>query len=442
MRIAIVGTGISGLTAAWKLHERHELTLFEAADYVGGHTNTIDVCLDGERHSIDTGFIVFNERTYPNFIALLDELHVASQPTSMGFSVRCDRTGLEYMGSHLNGLFAQRRNLVSPGFYRMLRDIVRFNREAVELLDDDATEITVSDYLASRAYSAEFIEHYLLPMGSAIWSCPRGLFARFPMRFIVEFYRNHGLLQITGRPAWRVIQGGSRTYVERLIAPFRRSIRLKTPVLGVRRHGEGVAVTFPGGTEHFDHVIFACHGDQALRILADPSPIERETLRSFPYESNLAILHTDTSVLPRRRRAWAAWNYRLTQRLPERATVTYQMNILQGLTSRNVFCVTLNDEEGIQRDRIIRRIEYRHPVYTLARAAAQRRHPELVNSNWTSYCGAYWGNGFHEDGVVSALAVCRAIDTEGTSCTAPFTRVASGTVDSRPFGTNSVIGCS
>jgi len=411
MKIAIIGSGISGLTAAHYLRERHNITVFEANAYIGGHTNTLDVELEGERHRIDTGFIVFNDWTYPNFIRLLDEIGVPSQPTDMSFSVRCDLTGLEYKGSNLNGLFSQRRNLLRPGFYRMLRDILRFNRESLALLELDHEQLTIGEYVRQAKYSREFVDHYLFPMGSAIWSCPSSTFALFPIRFVVEFYRNHGLLSVMKRPVWRVIQNGSRTYVDTLTRPFRDRIILNCPVQSVRRSVEGVEVhTLPRGTERFEHVIFACHSDQALRMLGDPSATETELLGAFPYESNLAVLHTDSTVLPLQRRAWAAWNYHVQSAASDKATVTYNMNMLQGLHSRHVFCVTLNGEEQINPQAIIQRIVYQHPIFTTRRAAAQRRHHELIDSNDTSFCGAYWGNGFHEDGVNSALAVCQVLN--------------------------------
>lgn len=418
LRIAVIGAGVSGLTAAYRLAERHQVTLLEANDYLGGHTNTVDVALDGERHAIDVGFVVFNERNYPHFSALLNELGIASRPTSMGFSVRCDRSGLEYSGSSLGGLFAQRSNLVRPRFYRLLADILRFNRQAPrDILEQAArgvtNETTVGEYLERGRYSREFVQYYLLPMGSAIWSCPLGTFAEFPIRFIVEFFRNHGLLDLRGRPTWRVVDGGSRTYVEALLRRFRGCVRVATPIARVRRLADRVEVTPQGTVEPlaFDHVVFACHSDQALAMLADPSPTERELLSAFPYERSTAVLHTDQSLLPRRRRAWASWNYHLEPDSPRRATVTYCMNILQGIRSRHVFNVTLNCDHRIAPEKVLRRFTFEHPIFTTRRAAAQSRHGELIDANRTSYCGAYWRNGFHEDGVVSALAVCRTLNS-------------------------------
>ena len=416
MKIAIIGAGISGLTAAYKLSPLHEITLFEANDYLGGHTNTVDVEFSGQRHAIDTGFIVFNDWTYPNFIELLDELGVRSRPTSMSFSVRSEPDDLEYNGSSLNGLFAQRRNLLRPGFYRMMADIVRFNREAPQQVLGTQTgdHTTVGEYLSRYRYSAEFTNHYLLPMGSAIWSCPLGTFENFPIRFIVEFYRNHGLLSLRHRPTWRVIEGGSRSYVVKMVRSLAERVRIQTPIERVLRQKDSVLVQPTGQlAQRFDHCIFACHSDQALRILADPTPAEQTILSEFPYGSNSAILHTDQSVLPKRRRAWASWNYHLfsssRDSKAQSASVTYCMNLLQNLRSQHVINVTLNSDERVDDSKVLRRFVYHHPIFTTRRNAAQARHSELINANRTSYCGAYWGNGFHEDGVVSALRVCSVL---------------------------------
>lgn len=447
-KIAIVGSGISGLTAAWKLGTVHDVTLFEADSRLGGHTNTVDVQLDGRQYAIDTGFIVFNDRTYPKFIRMLNELGVRSRPTSMSFSVRCDRTGTEYCGSSLNGLFAQRSNLLRPRFWTLIRDILRFGREATSIADttDSLTDrdskglnstsetMTVAEFLKAGRYSKAFAELYLLPMGAAIWSCPTGTFAEFPVRFVIEFYRNHGLLSLRDRPTWRVIEGGSRTYVDALRSRLRGTVYLNSPIRSVRRDSESVEVTAEGhGRMRFDHIVFACHSDQALKLLADPTPVEKDVLSAFPYERSVALLHTDTSVLPKRRHAWASWNYHLQANVsgterpalapqsstalqprsssadirPTRgATVTYCMNILQHIQSPHVFSVTLNSEDRIDPRTILGRYVYEHPVFTTRRAAAQSRHHELIDTGRTSFCGAYWRNGFHEDGVVSALAVC------------------------------------
>lgn len=422
MKIAIIGSGISGLTAAWLLHSTHEITVFEANDYIGGHTHTIDVDIDGEQLAIDTGFIVYNDWTYPNFIELLKRLDVDSQPTEMSFSVRCDKSRIEYNGSNLNGLFAQRSNLLKPKFHRLWLDILRFNREALELLEADHEKQTVDEYVSEQGYSRQFSDLYLIPMGAAIWSCPPETFGRFPIRFIVEFYRNHGLLSIRNRPQWRVISGGSARYVEKLTAPFKDRIRLNTPVESITRDETGVTIlASDSDAERFDHVIFACHSDQALKILGNTATsAERNVLKEFPYQKNSAVLHWDESVLPERRRVWASWNYHIDGSMPfgtsvtsensgHSATVTYNMNILQRLQSQRTYCVTLNRDSEIDPTRVIGRYEYHHPVYTTERRAAQQRHDELIHQNLTSFCGAYWGNGFHEDGVNSAIAVCRQL---------------------------------
>ena len=408
MRIGIVGAGISGLVCAHLLGEDHDVTVFEAGEYLGGHTNTVVVDLDGDKQFVDTGFIVFNDSYYPNFRRLLDRLGVDSQLTSMSLSVRCDSANLEYAGATLRSLFAQPRNLARPAFWRMLRDVVRFQREgpaALAYLDD---QTTVQTFVADGKYSDEFVRYFLAPMGSALWSSPAGDFLRFPVRFIIEFFANHGMMQITGRPPWRVIKGGSARYVEALAARSRAACRLLCPIRSVKRDINEVLVRHDSGLESFDHIIFACHSDQALSILgAEASAGEREILSHFPYQYNDTVLHTDTSVLPRRRRAWACWNYHLGVDLHRSAAVTYNMNLLQSLRSPHTFCVSLN-EQGIDPSKVIRRLAYHHPVFLPGRQAMQARHAELIGPNRTSYCGAYWGFGFHEDGVRSALAVCRS----------------------------------
>ncbi|MDX1946507.1 MAG: FAD-dependent oxidoreductase [Pirellulaceae bacterium] len=443
MKIAIIGAGISGLTAAYRLQREHEVTLLEAADYAGGHTNTIDVPAGGDWLAIDTGFIVFNDRTYPNFIQLLDELGVESHPTSMGFSVRCEQSGLEYAGTGLDGLFAQRGNLFSPRFYRLISDWLRFNRLAPRVLAEVDETLTVSEFFRQHPFSRTFLDHYFLPMGSAVWSCPRSAIEQFPIRFIVQFYGNHGLLSLRDRPKWRVIDGGSRTYVTALLGRLNATVRLRSPVTAIRRDEAGVQLSVRGQTtpENYDHVIFACHSDQALRILGPAATTtEREVLSSFPYEHNLAILHTDASILPHSRRAWASWNYLSPREDPAKTTVTYNMNLLQGLTAKETYCVSLNCESRLDPAKVIRRIDYHHPVFGAGRSAAQRRHPELLGPNRTSFCGAYWGNGFHEDGVTSALAVCRNLAS--LPCTVASTRAMSAIADSRPAPTSFVTGCS
>lgn len=404
MKIAIIGSGIAGNIVAYRLRELHDITVFEANDYVGGHVNTVEVAAGDKKLAVDTGFIVFNDRTYPNFISLLDELGVASQPSQMSFSVQCQRTKLEYNGTTLNTLFAQRRNLFRPSFYRMIRDILRFNRHAPVALTNTDDDTLLDDYVAANDYSPEFVNHYLLPMCAAIWSADPSAVGRVPARFIVRFLENHGLLSINDRPVWRVIEGGSRTYVERLIAGHRDRVRLSLPVEWIRRHPGSVEVKACGlEPERFDHVFVACHSDQALKMLSDPSSLEREILGAIRYQTNYAVLHTDEAVLPRRRLAWAAWNYNIAGRQHGPASVTYNMNILQGLKSPHTYCVTLNDSARIDPNKVIKHITYDHPWFTRESVAAQRRHAEINGANRTFFCGAYWRNGFHEDGVVSAL---------------------------------------
>lgn len=418
MRIAIVGGGIAGLTAARELHGEHEITLFEAGDHAGGHTNTVPVEIGGEAYEIDTGFIVFNRPNYPRFSRMLDDLGVATKPTDMSFSVRCDRTGLEWCGSGWNRIFAQRRNLLRPGFLGMLRDVARFCREAPRILEEGAADLTVDEYLAREGYGRRFAEHYLVPMGAALWSCPSRGFRRFPVRFVVEFFENHGMLLRKGRPEWLVVTGGSRRYVDEMTRPFTDRIRLHSPVTRVRRHPDRVDVTVASRDPRpFDRVVIACHADQALRMLADPTPAETAVLSAFPYLANEAVLHTDESVLPRSPRARASWNYHVRADDPDRVAVTYDMNRLMGLDAPHRFLVTLNDDEGIDPAKVIRRIAYHHPTFRPGRDAALARRPEILGANRTTYCGAYFGYGFHEDGVASAHLAVRSLVGERAEVT-------------------------
>lgn len=407
MKIAVIGTGIAGMVAAHRLHRDHDITVFEANDYIGGHTRTVDVALDDERYAIDTGFIVFNNWTYPNFVKLLDELGVAYQPSRMSFSVQCERSGLEYNGTSLNTLFAQRRNLLRPSFHRMIADILRFNHSAPRLLDHDDSHMTLGEYLQTNGYSHQFIEHYIMPMGAAIWSADPAHMQNVPARYFVQFFHNHGMLSVNDRPLWQVVTGGSRCYTDKLTAPYRHRIRLSCPVTSVHRLRDHVEVRLDGGKmELFDHVFIACHSDQALRLLPDATTVEREVLGAIPYQENEAVLHTDAELLPKRRLAWAAWNYHILPHAPGRVAVTYNMNILQSVHAPSQFCVTLNHSEAINPHKIINRIVYHHPIYTAASVAAQKRQSEINGTQRTYFCGAYWGYGFHEDGVKSALIAC------------------------------------
>ncbi|MDN6858972.1 FAD-dependent oxidoreductase [Pseudomonas sp. CAN2814] len=407
MRIAIVGSGIAGLVTAYLLARRHEVTVFESADWIGGHTHTVDVSWQGRSYAIDTGFIVFNDWTYPHFIQLLDQLGVASQATSMSFSLHDPASGLEYNGNTLDSLFAQRRNLLSPGFWGMLRDILRFNREARDDLAHARLDPqqSLGDYLRERGYGQRFIEHYIVPMGAAIWSMPRGRLLEFPLQFFVRFFDNHGLLSINRRPQWRVLQGGSRAYIEPLCRSFRDRIRLSCPVQRVERDSDGVTLTSSQGSERFDKVVFACHSDQTLALLASPDAAEREVLGALRYAESDVVLHTDTRLLPQRRKAWAAWNFRLNDARHLPPTVTYNMNLLQGIDAPATFCVSLNQGDAVDPSQVLARFRYAHPQYDLAGVAAQARQASLQGQQHSYFCGAYWGIGFHEDGVVSALAV-------------------------------------
>lgn len=413
MKIAIVGTGIAGNVAAYRLHGAgHEITVYEAQTWVGGHTHTHRIELEGDVHHVDTGFIVYNERTYPHFVSLLHELGVSSRPTSMSFSVRHDAHGLEYNGTSLDGLFADRRNVVRPSFLRMLADILRFHRAAPALLASSGQEIPLRDYLVTLGLGARFVDDYLVPMGAAIWSTHPDRMLDFPARFFVRFLHNHGMLTVNDRPTWRVVQGGSARYVERLTRSWSDRIRRACPVERVRRRRDGVLVKARGAAEErFDHVFLACHADEALHLLADPSPDERAVLGALPYQRNEALLHTDTRLLPRRQRARAAWNYHVLQGEPssQGVALTYDMNVLQGITARETFCVTLNASAHVDPSRVLARMIYDHPLFTPEGVAAQQRHADISGTphaadpvGRTHYCGAYWRNGFHEDGVVSA----------------------------------------
>jgi predicted NAD/FAD-binding protein len=411
MKIAVVGAGIAGLTSAYTLSRAHEVTVFEAGHYAGGHANTVDVTDGGRQMPIDTGFIVFNEPNYPHLCRLFDALDVASHESEMSFAVRCERTGREWNGSSLNQVFAQRRNLLRPSHWKMLADIVRFHREApdvMKMLDDS---VSVSQWIERQHYSRAFADYYLLPLGASLWSCSAKHFSNFPMCFVLEFLNNHHMLQVEGRPVWRTVTGGSREYVKRIVLPFAERLHLNAPVSKVERVAAGVDVTVADGTpQHYDEVIFACHADQALSVLADPDDEERDVLGCFPYQKNIAVLHKDTSVLPTRRRAWASWNFAIPSDVSEEVNVTYNMNLLQKLDAENTWSVSLNPGQRIAPDLEAARFVYDHPMFTAGRAEAQARHASLVRRRGISYCGAYWGFGFHEDGARSAVAVCDAFD--------------------------------
>ncbi len=410
MKVAVVGTGISGMVAARELCGEHDVTVFEAGDRIGGHTNTIDVATPDGLLAVDTGFIVFNEKTYPRFCKLMRELGVAWQESEMSFSVRCEATGLEYNGTSLDGLLAQRSNALRPRFWRMVRDIMRFYREAPAVLEHDDYDTTLGEYLDRGGYSTVFVEKHLVPMGAAVWSSRPETMRAFPLRFLVQFFHNHGFLQVADRPQWLVIQGGSREYVKRLTRPYRDRIQLCTPVVSVRRRPLGVELrTAAGETATFDRVVLATHADTSLRMLRDASKREREVLGAFGYQRNEAVLHTDDCLMPRRGRAWASWNYHVTDPPTELPTVTYWMNNLQSLSIETPYLVTLNRTAAVAPEKVLRSFVYHHPIYSVASVAAQRRHAEIDGQDGVHFCGAYWSYGFHEDGVKSAQRVVQNI---------------------------------
>jgi predicted NAD/FAD-binding protein len=395
------------MVAAARLHRGHEVTVFEAGSHVGGHTNTIDVLWQGRHYAVDTGFIVFNDWTYPRFIALLNELGVEYQDSNMSFSLRDERNGLEYNGTSINTLFAQRMNALRPSFLRMIADILRFNERSLELLAGSDDALTLGEYLDANRYSRAFREQFIVPMGMSIWSATERAMLSFPARFFVEFFDKHGFLNVNRRPVWQAIKGGSREYMRKLAAPLAQRIRLNTPVTSVRRDAAGVTIrTAINTVERFDHVFIACHSDQALKILQDPSEAEREVLRAIPYQENEAVLHTDERLLPRAPLARAAWNYHLLavrdNAMRDRVALTYDMNVLQSLDAPVRFLVTLNRTADIDPAKVLKTLTYHHPVYLPSGVAAQKRRADISGVNRTFYCGAYWRYGFHEDGVVSA----------------------------------------
>lgn len=410
-RIAVIGAGISGLTSAWLLAEHHDVQLFEAGSQAGGHTNTRPVELGGQTWPVNTGFIVFNDWTYPNFIKLMDTLKVFHEVSDMSFSVGSASSGLQYNGTSLNTLFAQRRNLFNPSFLKMIREILRFNRQTRRDLTNNAIAKgeTLGEYLNRNGYSRFFRDYYIVPMGAAIWSAPKVMLEQFPIRFFLQFFNNHGMLSVDDRPTWRVISGGSARYVDRMMERLEPLAHLNAPVTSVRRYEDHVTVAVNGEGLVFDQVIFACHSDQTLRMLDDATDDERGILGAIRYQDNDVVLHTDSSLLPSNRRAWAAWNYHIPEHATEPVSVTYNMNILQNFhAAPETFCVTLNRTADIAPDRIIERYRYAHPVFTQDAVAAQERYHDIGGRNRSHFCGAYWFNGFHEDGVRSALRVTEA----------------------------------
>lgn len=409
MKIAIVGTGISGLVAAHRLHPEHEIAVYEAGDRIGGHTHTVPVAAEDGTHWVDTGFIVFNDRNYPRFEALLDELGVPTQPSHMSFSVSDGAGRFEYSGTP-RGLFARPAHLLSPTFLGMLRDWRRFNREARALIGMNGTAPSLGHWLEQQGFSRHFIERLIVPQASAVWSADPAQMWSFPASFMAEFFDNHGMYSLRDRPRWRTVSGGSRRYVEAIARPWRDRVRLRAAVQRIERLPHAVRIEADGcESEEFDQVVLATHSDQALAVLGDPTEAERDVLGAIPYQPNEAVLHTDATLMPRRRAAWASWNFHLAPEPAAGTTVTYWMNNLQRLGSRQDYFVTLNQGGRIDPAAVIRRISYDHPVYTKEGVAAQARHAEISGHRRTHYCGAYWGWGFHEDGVLSAIRACEGI---------------------------------
>jgi hypothetical protein len=413
MRIAIIGSGVSGLVCAHLLHPHHDVVLFEADGRPGGHSHTHRVELPDLTVDVDTGFLVYNTRTYPLFCSLLDRLAVDTQPSDMSFSVSDESTGIEWRGTSADTVFAQRRNVVNPAFLHMLADVGRFNRLARGLIEDPPPdEVTLEEVLAPHRWSAGFRDWYLVPLGSSIWSADPTTFTRIPAATFAHFFARHGLLKLRDQPAWRTVTGGSQRYVEAILRPLRADgrLRLGMPVGKIRREPGRVEVVGPAGPEEFDHVIVATHSDQALDLLSDADRAEREILGAIRYQPNRATLHTDQRLLPGNRRAWASWNYHRLAADGDRATLTYHLNQLQGIPSSTPVLVTLNRDGAVDPDRVLARMEYAHPILDPAAVAAQSRRGEISNGGRrTWYCGAYWGYGFHEDGVRSAVETCRAL---------------------------------
>ncbi len=408
-QIAIIGTGIAGLTAAHLLRRKHDITVYEANDYIGGHTHTVPVTIDAASYMIDTGFIVCNDRNYPNFLKFMDQLGVAVKPTEMSFSIRNEALNLEYNGHNLNTLFAQRLNLLRPSFYRLVLDILRFNEASkATLAANAAQDITLNEFITRLGLSLQFRDNYVLPMVAAIWSCSVKQASEFPLAFFLRFFQHHGLLDVKNRPQWYVLEGGSHAYIEPITAPFRDRIHLSSPVTSVRRLQQGVELSIKGEAQRFDQVIMACHSDQALQLLADPSAAESAILGDLDYQANDVILHTDATIMPNKSLAWASWNF-LADKTAHNAPpiVTYCMNILQGIHTTRPFLVSLNARHRIAPHKILQEFTYHHPVYSLESMTAQGRRDEVCGVDRIHYCGAYWYNGFHEDGVRSALDVCK-----------------------------------
>jgi len=412
-KVAVVGAGISGMMTAWMLHKRHDVTVFQNQNYLGGHTHTHEFEADGKVWPVDSGFIVYNNKTYPNFIRLLERLGVEGRPTSMSFSVISDRDNLEYNGTSINALFAQRTNIIRPRFWRMIYGILAFNAECKKIVTEQPTDETLGAFLKRHKFPAELGLYYIKPMTAAVWSAGTRSVEDMPIYFIARFFENHGFLNIDDRPQWYTVKGGSRSYARKIADALGSGFKMGHRVVGIKRQDGKPQVKVDGHDwQQFDHVILACHSDEALALLNDATSTERSILGDIPYVNNDIIIHTDARMMPKRKLAWAAWNYHLFDAQSDDVSVTYNMNILQGHDCPTQFMVSLNCQGHVDERKVLKKLTYRHPVYTTKTVAAQARHGEISGVSGTHFCGAYWANGFHEDGVVSALRVVKAVDPE------------------------------
>ncbi len=412
LKIAVIGSGISGLTSAFLLSKKYEVSLYEKNNYIGGHTHTHEIYENDKKINVDSGFIVYNENTYPNFMKLLNILKIESQHTKMGFSVKSDYEDFEYAGNSVNSIFAQKSNILRPNFLKMIYQILRFNKVSKNEFNNIDENVTLNDFLIKFSFSEKFINHYIIPMGAAIWSTSPQKMLNIPAKFFIRFFNNHGLLEVTNRPQWWVIKNGSFQYVKKIIKPFEKNIFLNCKVNSIIRKNNQVKIKFDKGEKIFDHVIIATHSDQALNLLSDPTDDENKILGAIKYQKNIALIHTDQSILPRRKIAWSSWNYLLNESQDDFVTLTYNMNILQTLKSKKVYCVTINNTTSIDDRKIIKKIKYHHPLFDILSVKAQQQKNKICGQNNTYFCGAYWGYGFHEDGVNSALDVCKKFGIE------------------------------
>jgi len=411
MKIAIIGAGISGLTAAYILSKKHSVTLYEKNNYLGGHANTFQVIEKNRTLAIDTGFIVFNHINYPNLSKIFSNLNVQIEDSDMSFSVHNEKTDLEYNGSSISKIFSQKKNIFNINFLLMLNDILKFNKNSSTILSAPYSDkITVKEFIEGNNYKKDFVENYLIPLGSSLWSCPKDKFMNFSILFVIEFLHNHCMLVINDRPIWKTVKGGSKEYIKKMLLDSKNLEIIKKPVTKVVRNINEVLIYTDNNKSYFDEVILGCHPDQALNLVKNLDSSEKEILKPFKYEINRTFLHTDTTVLPNNKEIWASWNYRIPVNNQEKVMVTYNINKLQNIDSENTYCVSLNLDSKINQKKIINEFEYEHPIFFPGIAEYQAQHKSLIRNNRISYCGAYWGYGFHEDGVNSALKVCESYD--------------------------------